>query len=129
MSSLYEQMSVTDFNRVQESLEKQEVCKCCDRGQKVMFYCAVTTCPNNTKFPLYCLLCNDDEPSKHEHKPKAIAIKGDSSKADWQKLRAKVSETLSKAKDWHNKHGDLLFILSDEKYQGKDQLKRDYQEL
>jgi hypothetical protein len=119
-------MNITDFNRIQESLEKQEVCKCCDRGQKVMFYCSVTSCPNHTKFPLYCILCNDDEPTKHEHRPKAIAIKGDSSKADWQQLRAKVSETLSKANAWHGTHGELVNIVSDEKYQGGGQLKREY---
>ena len=94
-----------------------------------MFYCSVPSCPNHTKFPLYCILCNDDEPSKHDHRSKAIAIKGDSSKADWQQLRSKFSETLSKAKAWHEKHGALLDILSDEKYQGKDQLKRDFKEL
>ena len=91
-----------------------------------MFYCSVTSCPNHTKFPLYCILCNDDEPTKHEHRPKAIAIKGDSSKADWQQLRAKVSETLSKANAWHATHGELVNILSDEKYQGGGQLKREH---
>jgi hypothetical protein len=50
--------------------------------------------------PLYCLLCSDDEPSKHEHKQKVIAIKGDSSKSDWQNLRGKVAEILSKSKDY-----------------------------
>jgi hypothetical protein len=49
--------------------------------------------------PLYCFLCSDDEPSKHDHKVKVIAIKGDSSKSDWQTLRSKVADILSKAKD------------------------------
>jgi hypothetical protein len=91
-----------------------------------MFYCSVSSCQNHIKFPVYCILCNDDEPTKHEHTPKAIAIKGENSMGDWQELRSKVSETLSNAKAWHDNHGGLIEILSDEKYQDKDQLKRDY---
>jgi hypothetical protein len=50
--------------------------------------------------PLYCFLCCHDDLAKHAHQPKVIAIDGDSAKSDWQNLRSKVADTLSKANDW-----------------------------
>jgi hypothetical protein len=117
-------MRVTNFQRIQESLDKQEMCKC-DRGQKVMYYCALATCPNNKLWPLYCILCNDDEPPKHEHRAKTIAIKGESVKDEWHKLRAKINESLNKTKNWFGLHGDLVKILSDPEYHGNDQMLKD----
>jgi hypothetical protein len=64
-----------------------------------MFYCVVQKCPYHLTMPLYCFLCSDDEPPKHDHKVKVIAVKGDSSKSDWQTLRSKVAEILGKSKD------------------------------
>ena len=100
------------------------MCKC-GRGQKVMYYCAVAACPNHKTWPLYCILCNDDEPPRHEHRAKTIAIKGDSAKADWQQLRAKINETLTKAKNWLDLHGALVKIMSDPEFQGNDQMLKD----
>ena len=94
-----------------------------------MYYCAYDTCPSHLTMPLYCFLCADDEPSKHEHKGKIIAIKGDSSKLDWQNLRGNVAQTQGKAKDWFEKYGALIDLLSEEEFQGNSQLKRDHQDL
>ncbi len=86
-------MNATDFKRVQDSLEKQDECKCCDRKQKVIYYCAFEKCPYHTLLPLYCLFCGDDDNSIHNHKPKLIAVKGDSASIDWNKLRENISKT------------------------------------
>ena len=94
-----------------------------------MYYCALGTCPNNKIWPLYCILCNDDEPPKHEHRAKTIAIKGESVKDEWHKLRAKINESLSKTKNWFGLHGDLVKILSDPEYHGNDQMLKDQQAL
>jgi hypothetical protein len=94
-----------------------------------MFYCDDTKCPNYLTMPLYCMLCCQLEPDKHNHTPKFIAVKGDTSKADWQNLRSKGDETLRKAKDWFEKHGALVNILSNEEHKGNAKLKSDHQEL
>ena len=94
-----------------------------------MFYCDDTSCPNRLSMPLYCILCCHFEPEKHKHPPKIIAVKGDTSKADWQNLRSKGDETLRKAKDWFDKHGALVNILSNEEHKGNAKLKSDHQEL
>ena len=65
----------------------------------------------------------------HNHPPKFIAIKGDLSKTDWQNLRSKGDETLRKAKDWFEKHGALVHILSSEEHKGNAKLKSDLLEL
>ncbi len=83
MSTEKPDMKVTNFQRVQDSLEKQIDCVC-GRGEKVMYYCAYESCPNHLSMPLYCILCSDDENTKHDHRVKVIAIKGDTAKADWQ---------------------------------------------
>ncbi len=80
------EMKVTDFQRLQDSLEKQTDCPC-GRGQKVMYFCSIEDCVNHLTLPLYCMLCSDDEDTKHNHRPKLIAIKGDTAKSDWQQLR------------------------------------------
>ena len=79
-----------------------------------------------SSWQLNCFLCTDDEPSKHEHKTKIISIKGDSSKLDWQNLRGNVAQTQGKAKDWFDKYGALVDLLSKEEFQGNSQLKRDH---
>jgi hypothetical protein len=77
--------------------------------------------------PLYCMLCCQLEPAKHNHPPKFIVYKGDTSKVDWQNLRSKGDEVLRKATDWFEKHSALVNILSNEEHKGNGKLKSDQQ--
>ncbi len=52
-----------------------------------MYFCAYEDCPNHLTMPLYCMLCSDEDNTKHDHRQKLIAIKGDNVKSDWSKLR------------------------------------------
>lgn len=81
-----QEMKVTNFQRVQDSLDQQSFCQC-GRGEKVMYFCAYEDCPNHLTMPLYCMLCSDEDNTKHDHRQKLIAIKGDNVKSDWSKLR------------------------------------------
>ena len=65
----------------------------------------------------------------HNHPPKFIVIKGELSKSDWQNLRSKSDEILRKTKEWFEKHGALVNILSNEEHKGNAKLKSDHQEL
>jgi hypothetical protein len=50
--------------------------------------------------PLYCVLCSNEDFSKHAHQGKLISMKADAYKLAWRNLRSKVADTLSNAKDW-----------------------------
>jgi hypothetical protein len=63
----------------------------------------------------------------HNHPPKFIVIKGELSKSDWQNLRSKSDEILRKTKEWFEKHGALVNILSNEEHKGNAKLKSDHQ--
>ena len=73
-----------------------------------MYFCEDASCPNYKTWPLYCILCNEDKLPKHNHISRTIAIKGDSAKADWKKLRANSNYTLTKSKNWFDLHGVLV---------------------
>ena len=94
-----------------------------------MFYCANQKCPNHLTMPLYCFVCSDDEPSKHDHKVRVIAIKGDTSKSDWSTLRRKVIENLRSAKIFFENHGPLIEILTSHERIGNAKLINEHQEL
>ena len=51
--------SLTKSNKLLNAMESQQLCSC-GRGEKVMFVCVRTSCPNNTKQPLYCIVCMAD---------------------------------------------------------------------
>ncbi len=65
--------SLTKSNKLMNAMELQQLCSC-GRGERVMFVCVKTSCPNHTKQPLYCIECSDDEPSAHDHKVKPITF-------------------------------------------------------
>ena len=60
------------------------------------------------------MMCSEDDPPRHDHRVKFIASQVDNTKTQWRDLRSLVSDSSSKAKDFHNKNGALLEILSEE---------------
>ncbi len=65
-------LPMTYTNKHVNALELQPPCSC-GRGEKVMFVCVKTDCPNHKKQPLYCIQCNDDEPPAHDHRVRPIS--------------------------------------------------------
>jgi hypothetical protein len=61
---------------------------------------------------LYCIKCDDDEPSNHDHKGKFIVAKGDSIKKEWRQIREDIQNTASKVKDWWTNQGPLVELLA-----------------
>lgn len=94
-----------------------------------MYYCAVPTCGHHKLQPLYCFLCVEDEPPKHDHRPKIIAVKSDNTKADWQELRSKVNKSATQAKKWYDAHNVLIDQLTVPEVQSSQAFKTHYEEL
>ena len=90
-----------------------------------MFFCEVASCSHFKTQPLYCILCNDDDLPKHDHRARTIAFNADRAKADWQKLIAKSDETIHKAKNWFEQHAVLVKIMSDLECHGNYQMLND----
>ena len=90
-----------------------------------MFFCEMASCSQYKTQPLYCILCNDDDMQKHDHRARTIANKGDSAKADWQKIRTMITDTLTKSKNWFDLHGVLVQIMSDPRCHGNYQMLND----
>ena len=80
-------------------MEKQPLCSC-NRGEQVMYCCLIDSCPNRVKQPQYCMLCDDDQPSAHEHKGKKIALQNSSIENQWLQLRKDVNSKVTKVNDW-----------------------------
>ncbi len=105
--------NTTTFERMQEAMASQQPCSC-GRGQKPNFYCWDEKCPNFTKQPLYCTICFDEDPPKHDHRGRTIASRGDLLKNDWKALRARISEASKNSKAWFDKHSALVDLMTQE---------------
>ena len=60
------------LDRLYSVVEQQPFCNC-GRGERVMFVCVKTDCPNNQRQPVYCMICSEEEPFVHDHRVKAIS--------------------------------------------------------
>lgn len=89
----------------------QPLCSC-NRGEKVIYVCNRADCPNHEKQPMYCVLCLNDEPSTHEHKPKMIVFQNNSVKEDWLAIRQEVLNKVAPVKQWLATYQALLDLLS-----------------
>ena len=88
-------------------LEQQALCNC-QRGEKVMYTCVKTECPNHKSQPLYCISCNADEPPRHDHRTKEISIDIDLLKGGWLSLRRTLATKIGPVKDWFDTYEPLL---------------------
>ena len=86
-----------------------------------MFVCVRTDCPNHTKQPLYCIFCNEDDPSTHEHKVKPISFQASSLQKLWLDLRKEVSTKVSIVNEWLATYKNLLGVLT--QFCGQNELK------
>ena len=73
------EMKATTLDKLARITELMPLCSC-GRGERVVFSCQDSNCPNNKIQQLYCGLCMDDDPSKHEHKAKTISSFNDNVK-------------------------------------------------
>ena len=89
------------------ALEMQPKCSC-GRGDKVIFVCVKTDCPNNKKQPLYCIQCNDDEPPGHDHRVRPISSQTTSLQNMWLELRKDASAKVAVVNNWLATYKDLL---------------------
>ncbi len=108
----------TSFDTLIATTEHQPLCSC-GRGEKVLYACTRTDCPNYKKQPMYCELCLDDDPGPHEHKPKPIHIKNTSIKTNWSDIRQDSAVKVDIVNAWKTTHKDLLQILAKELPDGK----------
>lgn len=91
--------------------EMQPLCSC-GRGEKVMYVCVKSHCPNNEKQPLYCVYCSSDEPSAHDHGVKPISLENTNLQSQWLTFRSDVGKKFATVKTWLEKYSGLLDLLS-----------------
>ena len=102
---------MTHTNKLMNALEVQPKCAC-GRKEKVMFVCVNTDCPNNTKQPLYCILCSYLEPIAHKHNVMPISAQTSSLNNLWLELRNDVGKKVKIVKEWLATYKDLVQLLT-----------------
>lgn len=90
-------------------LEDQDPCKC-GRGHNVIYFCHIESCPNHTKHPEYCILCNNDD-GIHDHKPKEIMLQSSMIKDQWLNLKQQANLKSGLVKEWLGNYQQLLNII------------------
>ena len=61
---------------------------------------------------MYCVLCLNDEPTAHEHRPKMIVFQNSSIKEEWLAIRKEVVNKVAPVKQWLATYQALLNLLS-----------------
>lgn len=69
-------------------------------------------CPNHLKQPLYCVLCDDDEDSTHDHKAKLISLHNNSIHKQWLDFRQELLHRVANVNQWVEKYKGLLELLT-----------------
>ncbi len=99
--------SETASNRLISVANQQDDCSC-GRKEKVMFACIEQSCPNRTKQPLYCIMCNEDENPSHNHRSRAISSLNSNIQSEWLNIRQSTNKKKVKVEEWLESYGKLV---------------------
>ncbi|TNV80533.1 hypothetical protein FGO68_gene11154 [Halteria grandinella] len=81
----------------------------CQSGEKVMFQCIDTNCPNHHLQRLYCVRCMN--PYKHNHLAGTIFVQNQDLSQMWNKLRSDIRSMIESISQFLKTHGDLVQLL------------------
>ena len=106
-----QQKELSLYNRMVSITEQQPFCSC-GRGERVIFVCIKSDCPNHKKQPLYCFICSEDEESTHEHKGKTISSLNTSVHTQWLEFRKDLGNKVVQVNKWTDQYQMLLSLLT-----------------